>query len=265
MRVGIISGSGSYDWPRLAEARPRTCRTRFGSAEVTFGQVAGVDVVHLARHGAAHAALSNQIDHRANLAALLDCGIDALISLTVCGAVDPVLALGSVVVFDDLYFPGNRLPDGTSCTWHDTVGEKGRGHWIFDSPFNPALRGEVVQAAADAELAVVDSGCYGQVDGPRFNTRTEIAALAAVGVSAVSQTAGPEVVLAGEAEIPVVLLGYLTDYANGATDHPQPVEALIALMQASTETFARLLELALPRIVAAGPPAPAGVVYRFDS
>ncbi|MEP7177515.1 MAG: MTAP family purine nucleoside phosphorylase [Pseudonocardiales bacterium] len=265
MRVGIVSGSGSYDWPRLDDPRPHTCRTRWGSAEVTFGQVAGVDVVHLARHGAGHAALSNQIDHRANLAALLDCGIDVLVSLSVCGAVDPTLELGSVVVFDDLHFPGNRLPDGTACTWYDTVGEKGRGHWIFDSPFSPALRHVMLDAASDDEASVVDGGCYGHVDGPRFNSRAEIAALACVGVSAVSQTAGPEVVLAGEAELPVVLLGYLTDYANGVTVDPQPVDALIARMRASTETFARILELALPRMAAAGPPAAAGVVYRFDS
>jgi 5'-methylthioadenosine phosphorylase len=51
------------------------------------------------------------------------------------------------------------------------------------------------------------TGCYGHVEGPRFNTRTEIAALAAAGVVAVSQTAGPEVVLAAEAELPMALVG----------------------------------------------------------
>ena len=60
-----------------------------------------------------------------------------------------------------------------------------------------------------------DGGCYGHVDGPRFNTRTEIAHARGGGVTAVSQTAGPETVLAGEAEIPYALLGYATDYANG--------------------------------------------------
>ena len=37
-------------------------------------------------------------------------------------------------------------------------------------------------------------------------------------MTAVSQTAGPETVLAGEAEIPYALLGYATDYANGVHD-----------------------------------------------
>ena len=93
-----------------------------------------------------------------------------------------------------------------------------------------------------------DGGCYGHVDGPRFNTRAEIRGLAAAGVTAVSQTAGPETVLAGEAELPFALVGYATDYANGVQAEATPVERLLELIAASTETFARVLAEALPRI-----------------
>ena len=87
-----------------------------------------------------------------------------------------------------------------------------------------------------------DGGCYGHVDGPRFNTRSEIRMLMGAGVTAVSQTAGPETVLAGEAKLPYALLGYATDYANGVKpEAPTPVEELIRLVAASTETFARTL------------------------
>ena len=87
-------------------------------------------------------------------------------------------------------------------------------------------------------MPIRDGGCYGHVDGPRFNTRAEIRGLAACGVTAVSQTAGPETVLSGEAELPYALLGFLTDYANGVHEEPTPVETLIEMMAASTETFA---------------------------
>ena len=79
-----------------------------------------------------------------------------------------------------------------------------------------------------------DGGCYGHVDGPRFNTKAEIRGLAAAGVTAVSQTAGPETVLAGEAELPFALVGYATDYANGVQAEPTPVERLLELIAAST-------------------------------
>jgi purine nucleoside phosphorylase len=84
----------------------------------------------------------------------------------------------------------------------------------------------------------------------------------ACGVTAVSQTAGPETVLAGEAELPFALVGYATDYANGVQAEATPVERLLELIAASTETFARVLAEALPRIDASTL-APAGIVYRF--
>ena len=72
--------------------------------------------------------------HHANLAALRAVDVTCVVGLTVCGAVTAGLPLGSVVVFDDLYFPSNRLPDGSRCTWYLEPGEAGRGHWIFDQP-----------------------------------------------------------------------------------------------------------------------------------
>jgi len=107
-----------------------------------------------------------------------------------------------------------------------------------------------------------DGGCYGHVDGPRFNTKAEIRGLAACGVTAVSQTAGPETVLAGEAELPFALMGYATDYANGVQPEPTPVERLLELIAASTHTFARVLAATLPRVDESAL-APAGIVYRF--
>ena len=238
MRVGLITGSGAYSWPSLEHASAGTADTRYGTVPITRGTVGQVEVVHLARHGHGHARLSHQVQHRANLAALVDCQVDALISMTVCGAVDAALTPGSLLVFDDLYFPDNRLPDGSPCTWHDQPGARGRGHWIFDRPFCEPLRRRALAVAANQRVPAVDGGCYGQVAGPRFNSRTEIRALASAGVAAVSQTAGPEVVLAGEAELPMLLLGYVTDYANGVTDGPQPIEELQRHLHASIDVFA---------------------------
>jgi len=262
MRAGIITGSGSYAWPSLAAARSTTVSTRFGDVDLTEGTVGAVEVVHLARHGSGHARVSNQIQHRANLTALIDRGVDLVISLTACGALDPAAELGSLVVFDDLYFPSNRLPDGSLCTWHDTPAAAGRGHWIFDLPFCEPLRRHAIQAARELDIPVIEHGCYGHVDGPRFNTRSEIAALAGNGVIAVSQTAGPEIVLAGEAEVPILLLGYLTDHANGVRDVPQPVAALLERMHASTGVFATVVDATVSLIQAVPPPV--GTNYRFD-
>ena len=94
--------------------------------------------------------------------------------MTVCGATDPGIELGSLIVFDDLHFLANRLGDGSLCTLHTEPGKPGRGHWIFDRPFSPGLRKALLEGARATGRTVVDGGCYGHVDGPRFNTKTEI-------------------------------------------------------------------------------------------
>lgn len=262
MRVGIITGSGTHALPELEAGEPEDVQTRWGTTCVTYGRFAGADVVHVSRHGEGHVRLSNHVTHRANVAALQATGCDAVLAVTVCGAVDPDVPLGSVVVFDDLHFAANRLDDGSLCTFHDTPGHEDRGHWIFEDPFAPELRRALVQGADEAQVVVRDGGCYGHVDGPRFNTKAEIRGLAACGVTVVSQTAGPEAVLCGEAELPFGLLGYATDYANGVQAEATPVARLLELIAASTQTFAEVLAAAVPRI---RPPqlASAGVNYRF--
>ena len=264
MRIGIITGSGTYALPELQAGEPEEVRTEWGTTLITRGMLAGVEVVHVSRHGEGHVRLSNQVAHRANIAALKSTGCDGVIAATVCGAVDPSVELGSLICFDDLHFVTNRLGDGSICTFFSEPGDPRRGHWIYDDPFSPALRSAVLAASAEVGHPVRDGGCYGHVDGPRFNTKAEIRGLAACGVTAVSQTAGPEIVLCGELELPYALIGYATDYANGVKDVATPVEKLLELIAASTDVFARVLAAALPAVEAATV-APAGIVYRFQS
>lgn len=264
MAVGIITGSGTHTLPGFSDAEPVIVETPFGACGVTRGEYAGVSALQISRHLEGHARLSNQVTHRANLWALNELGATAVVGCTACGAVDPSLELGSLVVFDDLHFPSNRLPDGSLCTVFTEPGDPRRGHWILHGgPFSPGLRAALLEAAADAGHPARDGGTYGHVDGPRFNTPSEIAQLGAAGVAAVSQTAGPETVLAGELELPYALIGFVTDYANEVRPgDPTPVEQLIALMGRGAGVFADVLAAALP-LIAREPPTAAGTVYRF--
>jgi purine nucleoside phosphorylase len=263
MAVGIITGSGTYALPGLEAGSPELVETPFGRAPVTAGRLGGVDVLHVSRHRDGHERLSSQVTHQANVAALRERGARAVLAVTVCGATDPDVELGSLVVFDDLHFPANRLPDGSLCTLHTEPGRPGRGHWIFEDPFSAPLRAALLAGARGAGHAVRDGGCYGHVDGPRFNTKAEIRSLRAAGVTAVSQTAGPETVLCGEAELPYALLGYATDYANGVQPEPTPVATLSRLIAASGEAFASSLAEAVPRVDTTTL-GPVGTSFRWD-
>jgi purine nucleoside phosphorylase len=263
MAVAIITGSGTHSLPGFESAETAEHQTPFGTVEVSSGEYAGVDALHLSRHGAGHIRLSHQVQHRANIWALRELGATAVIGCTACGAVDPSLELGSLVVFDDLHFPSNRLPDGALCSFFVEVGDPQRGHWILHGgPFSPEVRRALLEAAAEAGHPARDGGTYGHVDGPRFNTPSEIAQLAACGVAAVSQTCGPDTVLCGELELPFALVGFVTDYANEVVPgEPTPVATLQSLMRRSPEVFAEVLAGAVRRLAGANAVAP-GTVFR---
>ncbi|HEY3728240.1 MAG TPA: MTAP family purine nucleoside phosphorylase [Solirubrobacteraceae bacterium] len=265
MPIAIITGSGTHALPgfEAAEAIRRT--TPYGAVEASVGRFAGAEVLHVSRHGAGHVRLSNHVTHRANIWALRDLGATAVIGCSACGALDPTLELGDLIVFDDLHFSSNRLPDGSLCTFFVDPGAPQRGHWILHGgPFSEELRAALLASAADSGRPARDGGAYGHVDGPRFNTPTEIAQLASCGVVAVSQTAGPETVLCGELELPFALIGIVTDYANEVVPgEPTPVAKLIELMGSSSAVFADVLRGAVTRL-ADSPVTAAGTVYRLE-
>src|SRR3954469_15153721 len=109
MAIGIITGSGTYALPGFEGDGPAPVANAGGEALVSRGTFAGVDVLHVSRHEAGHARLSNVVTHQANVAALKEAGAAGVIAVTVCGAVDPGVRLGSLVCFDDLHFTANRL------------------------------------------------------------------------------------------------------------------------------------------------------------
>src|SRR6202046_3367437 len=104
MSVAIITGSGTHALPGFDQARLVPVSTPYGEVDVSAGEFAGAEVLHVSRHGAGHARLSNHVAHRANIWALHSLGASAVLACTACGAVDPTLSLGALAGFEDLHF-----------------------------------------------------------------------------------------------------------------------------------------------------------------
>jgi len=264
MRVGVITGTGTYELPFLRLLERRRVVTPFGEVAVNLGEHSGKEVVHIPRHGPNHEYLPHQINHRANIWAMRELGVKFVLATTVCGVVDPRIPLGRLILFDDLYFPENRLGDGSPCTFFLRPSDPARGHYIFSSPFSKSLR-EKVRASLDSlGLEYEPEGTYGHVFSPRFSSKAEVRQWAMLGVKAVSQTAGPEAVLCGELEIPYALLGFGVDYCNGVVPEPTPVEELEANLERSREVFAKAIKALLEREDLDEVAFDSGVVFRFE-
>ncbi len=261
--VGLITGSGFYGQSGAAMA-PRTVATPFGPVRVTAGRAHAHVVTHLARHGAAHERLSHHVEHRANVWALHELGVDAIVASTAVGVLSADLPLGVPLLFDDLYFPSNRLPDGSLATFFAVPGDPRRGHWIPADPFSPALRARLAGAARRAGIDVVDGCCYAHADGPRFNTAAEHRALRAAGAAAVSQTCGPEAVLAGELGIPYALVGFGVNHVTGLGLPPTPDADMARLLARHAEVVGALVAAFLAELPAdATFPLDTGSVFRI--
>ena len=83
MKVGVLTGTGTYALPGFDAAEPELVSTRYGDAWVTRGVMDEVEVLHVSRHGAGHPRLSNHVTHRANIAALKALGASGVLAVTV--------------------------------------------------------------------------------------------------------------------------------------------------------------------------------------
>ncbi len=262
MKLGIIGGTNA-DFA-LESAHETVIDTLHGSVDAVLGtlRASGTEAVFIRRHGRGHSRLSSLVNHRANVAALGELGCSAIIATTVCGVLDPAVPLARPIIFDDLFFPDNRLPEGGPCTFFTEEGQEGRGHYIFGSPFSAGLRDALLSAADAAGMEVYQGGTYAYQLGPRFNTGAEVAWIRSCGAVAVSQTAGPEAMLAGELEMPYALVGFGVDYANGVQAQPTPTAVLDANIAESRDVLPALLEGAA-RLLEDARPSIDGFVYRF--
>ena len=99
-------------------------------------------------------------------------------------------------------------------------------HVDFGEPYTRSLREAVLAAAARAGVALVDGGCYGATQGPRQETRAEIARMKRDGCDLVGMTGMPEAGLAREMGLDYACLAIVANWAAGAGPDPDEVITL---------------------------------------
>ncbi|MDX2273607.1 MAG: phosphorylase [Cyanobacteriota bacterium] len=212
MKIAVILGSNS-DVPAGAWTR-QEIPTDYGLVPL-WQSPSSADPQHpqlalLLRHGEQHELLPHLVNFRGNFWALKHWGCQAIVSFSVMGVLQAGIPLTRPILFDDIFFPSNQLPDGSACTLFDQPAQAGRGHFLVEHPCSPTLRAHLRRLLPHP----IEGGIYGHVFGPRFSTRSELTYLQKLGITAISQTSGPEFVLAGELGIPYALVGFGVDYAD---------------------------------------------------
>ncbi len=98
--LGIIGGSGLYDLPELQKPTWRRVHSPWGEAsdELLFGELRGLELVFLPRHGRRHSVPPSHINYRANIDALKRAGVTDLVSFSACGSFREAMAPGHFVI-----------------------------------------------------------------------------------------------------------------------------------------------------------------------
>src|SRR3954470_3945067 len=98
--LGIIGGSGVYEFPEVTDARWETVASPWGepSDQIRLGKLGTLDVAFLPRHGRGHRLSPTGINYRANIDALKRVGVTDLISVSACGSLMDELPPGMVVI-----------------------------------------------------------------------------------------------------------------------------------------------------------------------
>jgi 5'-methylthioinosine phosphorylase len=213
LSLAVIGGTGLYQLAELSDIETHQPVTRYGalSGPIRIGTLAGRRVAFLARHGEGHSVPPHKVNYRANLAALRALGATRVLALNTVGGIGEGFGPRVLACPDQLIdYTWGRI--STLCE------EEGTDvlHVDFGAPYTPGLRHDVLAAARSANVAMVDGGCYGATQGPRLETRAEIARMRRDGCDLVGMTGMPEAGLAREFGLDYACLAIVANWAAGA-------------------------------------------------
>ncbi len=247
--IGVIGGSGFYEF--LDDAEAVDVSTPYGdpAATISVGAIAGRTVAFLARHGHDHRFAPHRVPFRANLWALHSIGVRSIIAPCSVGSLQPDIHPGQLVVVDQLVDRTWGRPD----TFHDlgapgsdSETSAGVHHQSFAVPYDAAIRGHLVAVGAATSLDVIDGGTMVVINGPRFSTRAESSWFRAMGWHVVNMTGYPEAVLAAELDIRYATVGLVTDYDAGVDgQEPVSMESVFAMMRSNVARVRGLIATAI--------------------
>ncbi|MEM1260961.1 MAG: S-methyl-5'-thioadenosine phosphorylase [Pseudomonadota bacterium] len=207
--IGVIGGSGLYQLDGLQDHREEVVETPYGrpSDPLRFGELDGVPLVFLARHGQGHRLLPTEVPYLANIYALKSVGVRYIISVSAVGSLVDGIAPRHVVVPD-------QFIDLTKRRKSTFFGDGVVAHVSMAQPVSAVVRTALVNAHTHHAGATTchPTGTYLCIEGPQFSSLAESLYYQALGASVIGMTNMPEAKLAREAQIAYGTLALVTDY-----------------------------------------------------
>ncbi len=246
-RLGIIGGSGLYRIENLKNISELSLDTPFGkpSNNLLTGNLNGMEIVFLARHGENHSLNPSEIPYEANIWAMRNLNVRWIISASAVGSLKENIKPCDIVIPDQFIDRTHQRP--LTFFKNGVV-----AHISMANPFCEILSQVLSQEiekllTKDKQLHL--GGTYLAMEGPAFSTRAESNLYRDWGCSVIGMTNHTEARLAKEAEIAYSSLSMVTDYDcwNRSCDNVS-VDMVIENLQENSNFAKSIISAAAKRI-----------------
>jgi len=205
--VAIIGGTGLESLLKDAE------RIRIGTPyglppPMSIGEVDGIHVAFLPRHGIQHCLPPHEVNYRANICALYMMGVKRIITTNAVGAINPSFKPGDLVVPHDLI----DFTKFRQSTFYDSAPVT---HIDVTQIYCPETRLTLIETMKKHDSHGHDRAVLVCTEGPRLETPAEIEMFRRLGCDVVGMTGAPEATLARELEICYATICFVTNMAAG--------------------------------------------------
>jgi 5'-methylthioadenosine phosphorylase len=255
IKIGIIGGSGLYQMPELENVRELDVDTPFGKPSDSFiiGELEGVTVAFLPRHGRGHKILPTELPFRANMYAMKLLGVDYILSVSAVGSLQERYAPTDFFI-PDQFFDRTRARAEESTFF----GEGIVGHITFSHPVCGELGDILEESCKTVEgLNIHRGGTYICMEGPAFSTKAESNVYRSWGMDVIGMTNLQEAKLAREAEVAYATLALVTDYDCWHEDHDSvSIEMVVEYLTKNVRNAQLVLKEAVKRVDSKETPNP---------
>lgn len=244
VEIGIIGGSGLYNLDNMKTIDSVEIKTPFGnpSDKYVVGEVNGIRVAFLSRHGAGHRILPSELNNRANIYGFKKLGVKNLIAVSAVGSLREDIAPTHLV------FP-SQIIDRTKGRISTFFGNGIVAHVGFSEPFCANLVNILKDAASGLNISYHSDKTYVCMEGPAFSTKAESVYHRSIGGDIIGMTAIPEAKLAREAEICYVMIAISTDYDSWRDEGASvTADMVVTNLKKGIDNAKRLLTRAISKI-----------------
>jgi 5'-methylthioadenosine phosphorylase len=204
--IGIIGGSGLEDSKLLKEAEEIVVENKYGKhSPIKKGKINGIEVAILSRHGYKHELGPSTINYKANIFALKELGVKAIIATSACGSLKEELA-PETISFPSQFIDMTKKRDSSYTELENVI------HEAMGEPFDKKLRKILEIKCSELGVEYSSETTILTIEGPRFSSRAESELFRQWNCDLINMTTVPEVCLAKELKIPYQVINLITDY-----------------------------------------------------